>query len=240
MGYPSSLAALAREPLRGALGGRPKWIQCSGEPVTKGDRDLIQSAFGVGLTNVYSCTEHMMLGIARPEFDGMYLLEDDLIFEIKDGYTLVTNLFNYTTPLIRYRIDDALEKKADATGLLPFTKVEEIVERAELTATLTNRHGVDDILHASQVADIFDDNVSGFQLRVVDKTCCVVAVCLRPQPDGAAQKSALRDAENQVAALFARKEMGNVRVSVQELAELPRDPRSGKMKFVVHAPPVPV
>jgi phenylacetate-coenzyme A ligase PaaK-like adenylate-forming protein len=235
MGYPSAIAALAREQARGALDICPQWIQASGEPVTKTDREFIQSTFGVPLTNVYSCTEHMVMGFARPEFDGMYLLEDDLIFEINEDHVLVTNLFNHTTPLIRYRVNDMLTPRPDERRMFPFTKVAEIVGRGEVTATFTNRHGVDDIVSAIQVADLSADNVHAIQLRVADKTSCVVSVCLDRGLGERARTEALRAVEDGFAKLFAKKQMENVRLTIEEKADLPRDPGSGKVALVVHA-----
>ena len=67
------------------------------------------------------------MGLSRPEDGGMYLLEDDLIFELEADHTCVTNLFNRTLPLIGYRMEDVLLPLESAPGSWPFRKVREIV-----------------------------------------------------------------------------------------------------------------
>ena len=57
---------------------------------------------------MYACTEHMMLGISNPDGDTMTLMDDNLMFEFYEDHSVITNLFNYTLPLIRYRMSDIM------------------------------------------------------------------------------------------------------------------------------------
>ncbi len=238
MGYPSALTALAGEQRRGALRVQPKWVQSSGEPVTPGDRALIESTFGAPFTNVYSCTEHMLMGFSRSEFEGMYLFEDDLIFEMAADHTLVTNLFNFTTPLIRYHMNDTLVPVADSVRALPFTKIAEIVGRGEMGVHFTNAHGVDDVIQPSAVAVLHAKNVRGFQVYVTGKTSCALRVCLDHGLDEDARRAALSTIHAGFRDLLATKEMGNVALALEEVTEFPRDERSGKFRIVAYAPGV--
>lgn len=235
MGYPSTLALLAHQQRFGDLRVQPQWIQGSGEAPTAVQRAAIQEAFGVPYINVYSCTEHAIMGFARADTDGLYLLEDDLIFETNADHVLVTNLYNYTAPLIRYRMNDMLVPKADVVNLFPFTKVTEIVGRSEIMAVLQNRHGADDILLPYQIAELFEANVNDFQLHMVTKSSCVLRVVLRPGLDAAAAADSLRRIEASLRAILDRKEMTNVQLNVTPVAELLRDP-SGKLRAVINAP----
>ena len=86
------------------------------------------------------------MGISKPEYGDMYLLEDDLIFELRSDHTCVTNLFNYTMPLIRYRMEDILIPVPGNDRILPFTKVQEVIGRREHTIFFSNKYGSDDFI----------------------------------------------------------------------------------------------
>jgi phenylacetate-CoA ligase len=234
MGYPSSLLVLAGEQTRGALRIRPRWVQCSGEPIGAAGRQRLEAAFGVPLINVYSCTEHLLMGFSRPEFGGMYLFEDDLIFEIRRDHTLVTNLFNFTTPLIRYRMDDILTPETSGAQALPFTKVADLVGRGEVAAVFANRHGVNDVVDPGQIFGVAAAGVRGFQVYVTGQAACTLRVTLDPALDEPARRSAMQALRDEFARVLSRKEMDNVQVSVQAVAELTRDARSGKVRTVLY------
>ena len=112
-GYPSSLTILADSQLSGDLRISPRFVASGGEPLTNSDRDIINRAFGASILNVYGTSEHLTMGVGRPEDGGIYLFEDELVFEIEKDRVLVTNLFKYTQPMIRYVLDDQLEKLDD-------------------------------------------------------------------------------------------------------------------------------
>jgi phenylacetate-CoA ligase len=235
MGYPSSLLVLADEQARGALRIHPRWVQCSGEPIGQAGRERLESAFGVALTNVYSATEHLLMGFSRPGFDGMYLFEDDLMFELQPDRTVVTNLFNRTVPLIRYRMDDVLTPTTDDVRALPFTKVAEVVGRGDVAAVFTNRHGVDDVVDPLPILSMAAPSVRGFQVHIEHKTACTLHVLLDSAAGHPARQSALQALHEEFARLLAKKDMGNVQVSAKEVAGLTRDVRSGKLRMIVHA-----
>lgn len=236
MGYPSSLLVLAGEQARGALQIRPRWVQCSGEPMGAAGRQRLEAAFGVPAINVYSCTEHLLMGYSRREFGGMYLFEDDLIFELRRDHTLVTNLFNLTTPLIRYRMDDVLTPDANGTAALPFTKVADVVGRGAVAAVFVNRHGVEDVVDPGQIFGVAAAGVHGFQVSVTGKAACTLRVSLDPDLDEPDRRSAMQALRDEFARILSHKDMDNVRVSVQEVAELTRDARSGKVRTVLYQP----
>lgn len=89
--YPTGLTMLAECKLRKELNITPRYIQCSGESLTVADRAKIEVAFGIPLINSYVSTEHLIMGYGITKGEGIYLMEDDLIFELKQNSTLVTN-----------------------------------------------------------------------------------------------------------------------------------------------------
>jgi len=80
------------------------------EILTPGSREIISQAFGVPVFNEYGCGE--VGSIAHEcEQGAMHVMADNLYLEIENdgsgsGEILVTDFFNYSTPMIRYRLGD--------------------------------------------------------------------------------------------------------------------------------------
>ena len=233
MGYPSGLAILAQRQGNGELDISPTVIQSSGEVVTSSDRALIESTFGVPLLNVYSCTEHLIMGLGTREFGGTYLFEDDLIFELMPDHTLITNLFNYTLPLIRYRMDDTLEQQEDSLKIYPFTKLKDIAGRNEHTPFFTNRHGENDFISIGIIGEFIVKNVRRYQLEVVDKTSYIFRVCLDQGLSNIGRANTLRDVETRLDEIFTEKDMTNVSRRIEVVDDLSPDARTGKFRLIV-------
>jgi phenylacetate-coenzyme A ligase PaaK-like adenylate-forming protein len=119
MGYPSVLAALARESLAGRLRIAPQMITCSSEPLLLEMRRIMGEAWGADtpVLNGYFTSEGAS-ATACGEGRGMHLNEDICIFEPVDASgrpvapgeraakLYITQLFNHAQPLIRYELTD--------------------------------------------------------------------------------------------------------------------------------------
>ena len=115
-GYPSILGLLAEEQLAGRLRLQLEALFTSSEPLTPIMRTRLEEAFGVRPYNFYATTEGLY-GHECPE-GSMHLFDDMCIVENVDAENrpvpagevgarlLVTNLFNYTLPLIRFEVSD--------------------------------------------------------------------------------------------------------------------------------------
>jgi phenylacetate-coenzyme A ligase PaaK-like adenylate-forming protein len=118
--YPSIAALLADEQRQGRLDIHPLTISTSSEMGTDEMRRKIRGAWCVEPFNLYAASETGVLAVDCSHHRGLHLFEDLSIVEIVDeagrpvpagsgGHKLlVTNLFNYTQPLIRYEISDML------------------------------------------------------------------------------------------------------------------------------------
>ena len=164
IGYATAIKILAEKQIEGMLNVMPSIVESCGEPISPTDKEIIEKTFNCQVLNVYASTEFLYMGISKSEYGGMYLLENDLIFELKDDHTCVTNLFNYTMPLIRYRIEDILIPVLDEDRILPFTKVHEIIGRGEYTMVLTNKYGSDDFIDADTIYQFFIKYLQRFQI----------------------------------------------------------------------------
>jgi phenylacetate-coenzyme A ligase PaaK-like adenylate-forming protein len=117
MGYPSKLAQLAREQLAGRLAIAPRSITSTSQQLTADARATITAAFGVPVVDQFASTEGLV-GHSEPGGSALTFATDMCIVELVDqenrpvthgsasARILVTNLHNFTQPLIRYELTD--------------------------------------------------------------------------------------------------------------------------------------
>jgi phenylacetate-CoA ligase len=129
MGYPTKLAQLAEEQLAGRLGIAPGSVTAISELLTDEDRTVITEAFGVPVVNQFASTEGLT-GQSDPGGTIITFASDMCIAELVDDANqpvepgvvadkvLVTNLHNFTQPLVRYELTDHFIAHAPANGHL--------------------------------------------------------------------------------------------------------------------------
>lgn len=113
-GYVSIIEAIAKfiQTKRYKLPASVKSIITTSEVLTDKTREYIEKKLAVRVYNEYGCGE--VGSIAHEcEYGNMHIMEDNLIIEIENdhsglgkGEIIVTDLHNYATPLIRYRLGD--------------------------------------------------------------------------------------------------------------------------------------
>jgi phenylacetate-CoA ligase len=111
IGYASVISRLASEALRGTLHISPKRVTTNSEPLHAYARENILKAWQVAANNTWGSVEMGIAGIENDTHQGLILSEDMIVFEPQAKQLIITNLFNYTLPLIRYIIDDIVEIK---------------------------------------------------------------------------------------------------------------------------------
>jgi phenylacetate-coenzyme A ligase PaaK-like adenylate-forming protein len=119
IGYASMMRILADEQLAGHLHIAPRTVLSSSEVLTPETRRCAVQAWGNVLFNGLSSTEGC-IGAECDQHRGMHLMEDLAIVEVVDednrpvppgaygDKLLLTTLFKYTQPLIRYELDDSV------------------------------------------------------------------------------------------------------------------------------------
>ncbi|KTD10909.1 coenzyme F390 synthetase [Legionella gratiana] len=106
---------------KGQIKIEPKFIFVGGEPLFEQTLDLIKETWpNVDIFNVFGCTEGMVGLNCRANTDEMHLNDDQCIVEPLDeqnrpvgkgimaSKVYITNLYNYTLPLIRYENSDEI------------------------------------------------------------------------------------------------------------------------------------
>jgi phenylacetate-CoA ligase len=142
--YASMARILAEEKHAGRLHIQPTVIFTSSEVLTDETRRRVEDAWGKILFNEYAATESGGLAAERNDHRGLYLFEDLVIFEIVDeknrpvppgvygDKVLLTALFKYAQPLIRYELHDSVKLATEPhQGGVPFAVIDSIQGRTE-------------------------------------------------------------------------------------------------------------
>lgn len=112
--FPSVLHTLANY---GVSGIHPRIIFTGGEMVTQGCREIVRKTFGLEPFETYGSVEFGDLAFECNEHLGLHIITDSVFIEFVDengeyvslgeqGEIIVTGLWNYAMPLIRYKIGD--------------------------------------------------------------------------------------------------------------------------------------
>ena len=233
-GYVSAIVALADHMLRHSLApvDSVRAVITTSEILSDADRSLISSAFRSPVFNEYGCGE---VGSIAHECErrSLHTMSDNLIIEIDrrdssadSGEIVVTDLFNFATPLIRYRLGDyvtAGDTDCPCGRTLP--TIGSVRGRAYDLVHLKSG----EIMHPEALMYILEaiqqDTGEFRQFQVVQEdidSFTVRIVPHRPTSEKVAQRIQ-RD--------FAQRISASASVSVVEVGELPREP-SGKMRVV--------
>ena len=232
-GYASVLPILAKAQSEGKLKISPQIIDTSAEALTEMGAKLVKAVFQVPIINVDACSEHLIVGIGKEEYEGMYLMEDNFIFEFREKTTLVTNLFNKTMPMIRYEMNDILTLKTDTKNLLPYTLLDNILAREEYIPYFKNIHGQEDYLHPIPLIGIFVENLHRYQFVVEGPESFKIKVMYNSNISVEAKQKACSDLTKQMNEILAHKNFQNVQFETQEVQDLPVEAKTGKFKMIV-------
>lgn len=232
-GYTTALKILGEQQRAGALRlDHLIYLATAGEATTESDRAFLEQTFGCGLTNTYGCSEHLGMGGSPPGSSNIVLYDDDLIFEFYEDHSVITNLFNYTLPLIRYRMADIL-RPIESGQHAPYLVIESLVGRTELQPVFRNRDGAEDFISPHTINEVFVAGVTRFQLQLTGAAEFRFMVCLDNALDAAARNAAVEGVAHRLREILARKRMDNVRFEVVPTDDLPVNPRTRKFQLIV-------
>jgi phenylacetate-coenzyme A ligase PaaK-like adenylate-forming protein len=235
-GYTFALKKLAEAQRENKLNIHPELIHSGGEPMSVPDKEYIQNTFHVPVINVYSTSEHLTMGIGIDKFGGMYLMEDNQIFEFHDDFICVTNLYNYTLPLIRYQTYDKLEPIEDNIGIMPFTKVKEIIGRTENIPIFLNDNNEEDFISPLFLMDEFEVEIrciDKWQMVVLDKKSFTFRVRFKNNTSQMEKEKAVEEIKLKMQSILKEKMMTRVNFNIEMVDILWADEKTGKFKLIV-------
>ncbi len=232
-GYNTALKVLAAKQREGTLHIAPESVVTGGEPASPADLADFKTAFGGAVFNNYGSSEHLLMGVLGPQDLAMTLFDDDLIYEPFEDHTLVTNLFNFTLPLIRYRMSDVLRPLSGDSSRSPYMRIEGLVGRSETMPMFANEDGIVDFISPFTIIEIFVAGVQRFQMHLLGPASFRFAVCLDPMLTPTQRAESIAGIEQRLRAILEQKRMRNVTSTIDVVDDLPLDPKSRKFRLIV-------
>lgn len=211
-GYAKLLLILADAQRAGKLKITPESLESGGEPLLHTDRKYLKEVFNCKVNNHYGSTEGYSMGICRDGEDSMELFEDHIIFETMDNKVNITNLHNYTMPLIRFQMNDVLVPIKNYTPS-PFVRVECGVGRPEGIAYLTTMQEGQVIVQPIEVDPLMPMGVKSFAMQgdKVNHFYCTIFI----DEKYVDQSEAIRlQTEKSIQDFFSQKGLNNIQVEV--------------------------
>ena len=228
-GYFMGLKLLAEQQESGNLNIHPIQIVNCGEGIVLKEKEYIEEVFQAPLSNLYGLAECVTLGAGKNEYNGIYINEDLCILEIKEDHALLTNLFNKTQPIIRYKINDLIVKKQDTKHLLPFTLVDNIVGRNESMLRLRNDNGEMDFIHPIVIAEIYVKGLDKLQIVVKDDTSFDFLAVIKNEDE----QEVIHKIKQQVDKILHGKHFSNIHYTIKPVKNLEIDKKTGKFKLIL-------
>ncbi len=251
--YAHVLENLARAELQGNLklrqAGCLQHVTSISEPMNDMAREYITRAWNVPIANHYAMGECLGLTLGCPEGHGAHLNPDLAILEVVDRHyrpvppgkpgdkVLVTNLLNFTQPLIRYEVDDVITMSSTPCpcgSQLPL--VADIAGRSNDRLWYRRGNGYQEIaMFFFKKIAAGSPAVAEFQVHQPERNRFVLKVEPRPDMDIHMEEvEAVADRE------LAYEELtGIIHVDIEIVDHIGPDPRTGKLRRVISQVGIP-
>lgn len=205
-------------------------VSC-GEPLTRELRNYLEMTFNTDIVDLYGSSESLIIGLGRKDYDGLYMFDDINYVEAMGDNIYLTPLYNYTVPLIRYKLTDmAIRKERNSNEYLPFTKIETIVGRNEDIMWFVNDNGEKDFLHPLIIDGIDVNGIIKYQFVQHSQKDFDINIEVGDNTN-------FNDVSNQFNEKFTEilkeKNLGWVKYKINRVDNIPIDPNNGKCKLVI-------
>jgi phenylacetate-CoA ligase len=241
IGYASGLDLLAQQQIAGRLKIAPVRIWSSADPLTATMRMNVEKAFGVTPINIYTASEIMTFAAECKQrhrlhyfndWFGVQLVDND-IEPVKTGLPgslVVTNLYNYAQPLIRYQMDDEiiLSSKPCPCGW-PFPVIEKIAGRNEEILWFAKADGTKEFISPYVLEEFLIPGLEKFQF-------------VQPAADRLTMKAVIHGKRNSIVPaiqkrmteILSQKKLYNVvRLDIEFVDDIRNDPKTGKFRLII-------
>lgn len=247
IGYPSAVKILAELTDREK---KPLYIRrviSCGEPLSAGLRKFLENAFHAEVINFYGASESLALGVEQRADEGMVLFDDLNVIEVVDGEMYVTCLYNFTQPLIRYRISDKLvlhEAKTDKKRRIfefakrnsqPreaqfFTRADVLLCRSEDVMWFEKSDGSRECLHPLSMEGFCVEGLLDYQFCQTSGTSFEM---LAEIGESAEQVTVTGEILRQVRKLLVDKNLEEIQFSVRFVGQITPDQYTGKKPLII-------
>lgn len=240
-GYSSGVYILAQQQLQGNLNIHPRRVMCSGDVLTFKMREIIKKAFDVDPINFYAGSESLGLGVQCDLHEGIHLFNDWHCFEVVDkdfnyvkpgesGSLILTNLYNYTQPLIRYQLDDQLDLIGSPCKCgWPFPLIKEISGRELDFLWFEKASGEKENIHPNAISEFSLEGLEKLQVVQVAQNALLIRAVIR----GDIETMVLNIRTKMDEILRSKKLDDTVNFEIEIVNEIENDPKTGKFKLII-------
>jgi hypothetical protein len=231
--YANIHGALAQQVARGHLQIRPEYVVSSGEPLRHSLRGSLEETYRTKVIDLYCSSETLLLA-GGGSADGLMLYEEDNLIEQAADHCLVTNLFNRTFPLIRYRMNDVLQPTESRRPDSPFRWIARVTGRSEDPFELLNNDGELETVGPLSIFYIPIPPVPGLQLVVNSATDIIFRILAPAEMPPFQRAILLRDTKMAIHNWLVTKRMDrHVQFQVVGVNQLEADPQNAKVKLII-------
>lgn len=236
-GYSSSLETLAEKSIEGKLRISPKKIVCSADTLSEKRRKIIRNTFKCNPINFYAASESLGIASQIPGKNELFLFEDFYKIELINskkkeaasgevGKLVLTNLFNYTLPLIRYEMEDQMRKSLRQD--YNFTLIDELIGRTVENLIFKKSDGSEVEFHGLQLVGIFFKGVEKIQFIQNDPKTLLIRY------KGEAGKEIENNITKQIKTLLEKYELkDDVMLKLEKVDEIPCNPATEKYESII-------
>lgn len=172
-GYSSSVSMLAELAVQGELRIHPKSLYVGGDHLTPSMEAIIREAWNAPIYSLYSAVESKFLAFKEAGQSEMTVMDDLVIVEVldeqnrpvqpgEDGRVVLTNLYNYTLPILRYELGDYVVP-GPVQRDSPYTTIRQIKGRVNEALPVILHDGKDDTIHPIVLAMFHVPGLETFQ-----------------------------------------------------------------------------
>ena len=230
IGYPSAIKILAQLMENGEVGLDAERVISCGEPLGTNLRTYLEKIFRTQVVNFYGSSESLALGVETNPKDGMLLFDDMNVIEVENGVMYLTCLYNYTQPLIRYRLSDRLTLKAPEGGELPFTRAVGLLGRNEDVLWFEDGRGNREFLHPLAIEGFCIEGLKDYQFRQTTKDTFEM---FAETEHGASNERIRQEMLQQMREILSEKKLDFVQFYVNFVNEILPDIRTGKKPLIL-------
>jgi phenylacetate-CoA ligase len=234
VGYSSGVASLAELQIADKLRISPRRVCVTGDTLTKSLRQKIDRAWAAPLDVFYCCSESIYVAVQEWGEVEMTVMDDLNILEALDehdqpvppgseGRVVLTNLYNYALPVLRYELGDYVVRGAGRGDSL-FSTIREVRGRAHDRLPVVLSNNEQDYLHPLVLVEFYVAGLEKVQFTSLRPDSVQIDYVAQTNIDSAVRKA--------FQWLLDRKGASMTRFNVRQVNHIPNDERTGKLQLV--------
>lgn len=241
IGYASGLDLLAQQQIAGRLKIAPVKIWSSADPLTPTIKMNVEKAFGVTPVNIYTATEIMTFSAECKlqhrlhyfdDWFGVQVVDDDLepVKAGLPGCLVITNLYNYTQPLIRYQMDDEIVLSSEPCPCgWPFPVIDKIAGRNEDILWFVRADGRKEFISPYVLEEFLIPGLEKFQFVQTGRNGLTMKAVIRGE-----RNSIVPAIHKRMTEILSQKKLHDaVQFDIEFVDDIRNDIKTGKFRLII-------